>query len=87
MDPATIGTTVAALAAVLALVGLSAQLLRRLRLVPATGPAGARRLALLEALPLDPKRRLLLLRCDGAEVLLLVGGPQDLVVTLPRGAA
>jgi flagellar protein FliO/FliZ len=39
-----------------------------------------RRLALEEALALDPRRRLLLVRCDGRGLLLLTGGTQDAVL-------
>jgi flagellar protein FliO/FliZ len=39
-----------------------------------------RRLGLIEALPLDGRRRLLLIRRDGVEHLLLVGGGGDLVI-------
>jgi len=43
-------------------------------------PMTRRRLAVVESLPIDAKRRLLLVRRDGAEHLLLVGGGADLVV-------
>jgi flagellar biogenesis protein FliO len=39
-----------------------------------------RRLAVVDTLALDPKRQLLIIRRDNVEHLLLVGGPQDLVV-------
>jgi len=39
-----------------------------------------RRLGLVETLPLDNRRRLLLVRRDGVEHLLLIGGGSDLVV-------
>lgn len=41
---------------------------------------GIRRLAVVEALPLDAKRRLVLIRRDDREHLLLLGGEADLVV-------
>ena len=44
----------------------------------ATG--GKRRLAVVEVLPLDAKRRLVLLRRDGAEHLILIGLTGDVVV-------
>jgi flagellar protein FliO/FliZ len=52
-------------------------------------PAPASRLAVEQACVVDGKRRLLLVRCDGQRVLLLTGGPTDLVIPLPaeRGAA
>jgi flagellar protein FliO/FliZ len=39
-----------------------------------------RRLAVVEAMAIDPRRRLHLIRCDEHTVLLLTGGNQDLVV-------
>ena len=64
-----------ALIAVLGLILLLARLLRATGLVPQTG---GQRLRLQEVLALDARRRVILLRCDGREVLLLTGGPQDL---------
>lgn len=46
---------------------------------------GARRLAILEVLPLDGKRRLVLLKRDGVEHLVLLGQQSDLVIE--RGSA
>jgi flagellar protein FliO/FliZ len=43
-------------------------------------PRGGGRLALVEAVALDPRRRLSLVRCDGRHVLVLTGGAQDVVV-------
>ena len=39
---------------------------------------GDGRLAVIQSLALDPRRRLLLVRCDGRDLLLLTGGPQDM---------
>jgi hypothetical protein len=39
-----------------------------------------RRLMLVESMPLDGKRQVLLLRRDGVEHLIMTGGPQDVVV-------
>jgi flagellar protein FliO/FliZ len=41
----------------------------------------ARRLSVLEVLPVDARRRAVLLRCDGRDILVLTGGPQDLVLS------
>jgi flagellar protein FliO/FliZ len=66
--------------------------LRRLVLPWGAGaavPASPSRLAVEATCMLDPKRRLLLIRCDEQRVVLLTGGPADLVVTLlpaPRAA-
>jgi flagellar protein FliO/FliZ len=84
MDPATALTALSALAAVLGLVLAASRLLRRY--APGAVPGGPRRLALLEALPLDARRRLLLVSVDGRAVLLLTGGPQDLAIPLPEAA-
>jgi flagellar protein FliO/FliZ len=65
---------------VIGLIGLFAWLLRRF------GPPGAmrtqkqRRLSIVEILPLDARRRLVLLRRDEAEHLILLGPAQDLVI-------
>ena len=41
---------------------------------------GARRLQIVEQMPLDARRRLVIVRCDGTEHLLLLGVNQDVVV-------
>ena len=66
----------AALAAVVLLVLLSGRVARMTSLVKR---AGGKRLCVAESLAIDARRRLLLVRCDGREVLLLTG-TQDLVV-------
>lgn len=65
-----------ALAAVLALAWILGRAARRGGLAPmgANGRAGGR-LSVQAALALDARRRLLLVRCDGREGLLLTGGP------------
>jgi flagellar protein FliO/FliZ len=75
-----------ALGFVILLITLCAWLARRLGLggrIVARG--GKRRLAILEVLPLDGKRRLVLLKRDGVEHLLLLGAQSDLVIE--RGSA
>ncbi|NHO31819.1 hypothetical protein [Acetobacter fallax] len=72
-------TTVAALVAVLAMILLSRsgwQVLARLR-GPVRNNAG---LALDGSLALDARRRLSVISCHGRKVLLLTGGPSDVVV-------
>jgi flagellar protein FliO/FliZ len=64
-----------ALLFVLGLILLLARLLRATGLAPQTA---GQRLKLQEVLALDARRRVIILRCDGREVLLLTGGPQDL---------
>lgn len=75
--------------AVLALLGIVAWVLRGYfgnRLLPGTGPR-APRLGVIDQVPIDAKRRLVLVRRDQFEHLLLVGGPTDIVVeeTIYRG--
>lgn len=76
LSPATLLTALAALAGVVAALAL---LLRGLR-AAGLGRAAGRRLAVEEAVALDARRRLVLARCDGRGLLLLVGGAQDVVV-------
>ena len=76
-----------ALAAVLALIVAAGWLLRRLiekgilpgTLLPASG-ARSQRLAVVEMRQLDARRRLVLIRRDGVEHLLLLGATQDLLI-------
>jgi len=83
---ATTLTALAALAAVLVLVWLASRAARWGGLAPR--PAGGRRLVVQDALPLDARRRLTLVRCDDRTVLLLTGGAQDVVVgwVLPQSS-
>ena len=65
-----------ALAITLGLVGLAAFVARRFGpewLVRLQRPKAERRLAIIESLPLDPARRLVLVRLDSTERLLLLG--------------
>lgn len=82
MEVTTYLQFVLALVFVLALIGLVAFLVRRFGLAGSVQPpkGGRRRLAVVEALSLDPKRRLLLLRRDGVEHLVLLGGAGEVVV-------
>lgn len=63
-----------ALIFVVGLILLLARLLRATGLAPKTA---GQRLKLQEVLALDARRRVIILSCDGREVLLLTGGPQD----------
>ena len=84
IDPGHWLQAAGALAAVLVLSALLPRGLRAGGLAPRSG----RRLAVQEVLAVDARRRLLLLRCDGREVLLLTGGAQDAVLGwLPRRRA
>lgn len=70
-----------ALVFVVAMIGALAWIVRRFgwanRFV---APAGERRLSVLEVLPIDGKRRLVLLRRDAVEHLVLLGIAGDLVI-------
>jgi flagellar protein FliO/FliZ len=69
----------AALIATLALIGAFAYGARRLGMLQ-PGPAGEKRLKLVESLMLDPRRRLVIVRWDGREHLLLLGPGGDRIV-------
>lgn len=74
---------VAALVFVLALIGLFGFLLRRFGPnagLPVQRRGTARRLGVVEVLPLDARRRLVLVKRDGVEHLLLLGMAEDRVV-------
>ncbi|MDP2294888.1 MAG: flagellar biosynthetic protein FliO [Pseudolabrys sp.] len=72
-----------AFAVVLALIGLTAWLVRRFganRLGGANARGRQPRLAVIDAAPVDGRRRLVLIRRDNVEHLLMIGGPTDVVV-------
>lgn len=70
-----------ALIFVLALIGLLAWLARRFGLAPRVTPEIARgRLAVVEVRSIDAKRRLVLIRRDSVEHLVMLGMNQDLVI-------
>lgn len=70
-----------ALVFVLGLIGLLALVLRRLGYGgPALSRGRQRRLSIVEVAAIDAKRRLVLVRRDGTEHLLLLGTSGDLVV-------
>ena len=69
--------------AVLALIGVAAWLVRRFagnRLGTSTNRARMPRLAVIDAAAIDGRRRLVLVRRDNIEHLLMIGGPTDIVV-------
>jgi flagellar protein FliO/FliZ len=71
-----------ALLFVLGLIGLCAWGAKRLGMTPRVSAASgrARRLAIIEVAAVDAKRRLVLVRRDDREHLLLLGATQDVVV-------
>jgi flagellar protein FliO/FliZ len=78
---------------VLVLIGITAIILKRFggSRMPSSGGGRNRqpRLAVLDSAIVDAKRRLVLIRRDNSEHLLLIGGPSDVVVetNIVRGAA
>ena len=87
MDLAEFARAIFALAVTLGLVGLAAVALRKFgpewmgRLQ--TGTRAKRRLAVVETLVLDPHRRLVLVRCDDQERLILLGEGRVLLSPSP----
>lgn len=75
---------VVALVLVLALIALTVWLMRRFgegRIASSAGGRGRQqRLAVLDSATVDARRRLVLIRRDNAEHLILIGGPTDVVV-------
>src|SRR4051795_4820791 len=72
-----------AFVAVLGLIGLAAWLVRRFagnRLGASTNRGRMPRLAVIDAAAVDGRRRLVLVRRDNVEHLLMIGGPTDIVV-------
>lgn len=76
---------VLALAAVVGLIAGAAWIARRSGLAGGRlGQRGKRRLSIVESLGVDSRRRLVLIRRDDTEHLLLIGGGSDLLIEQPR---
>ena len=81
MDVGSYFRFVVALAFVLALIGAMAWLARRFGFAPPSRlPGQPRRLQVVETLAVDARRRLVLVRRDQTEHLILVGGANELTV-------
>lgn len=81
MDFLEIGRFAGGLALVLGLIALCAVAARRFGFVPAARARGQQaRLGIVESAALDPKRRLVLVRRDGREHLLLLAPNRELVI-------
>lgn len=87
MDYATYLRFLAALAFVLLLIWLATWVVRRLGLVRALPRSGAaRRLSVIEIAAVDAKRKLVLIRRDQTEHLVLLGPTSEVVVESAIGA-
>jgi len=86
MDNETLLRAFLALVLVLGLIGLVARGARRFGLAPRTIVARNKRLTVLEITPLDAKNRLVLVRRDDIEHLLLVGSAQNLLIETVAGS-
>lgn len=75
---ASLLAALAALGFVIGLIWLGGRALRLARTV--TGSRAGQRLRVIDSLALGPRKRLLLIQCDGKEFLLLTGGTQDLML-------
>jgi flagellar protein FliO/FliZ len=82
IDTATYAQFVLALVFVLALIGILAAIARRLGLgeIHTGKPNQGRRLAVVEVRALDAKRKLVLLRRDGVEHLILIGPANETLI-------
>ncbi len=81
MEPTSYFRFLAALVFVLALMGGLWLILRRLGIAgPQTTPAGKRRLKVIESIPLDPRRRAVLLQRDNTQHLVILGPTGETVV-------
>src|SRR4051794_5009795 len=76
---------------VLALIGLTAWLVRRFGANRLSGSSRGRqpRLAVIDAASVDSRRRLVLIRRDNVEHLMMIGGPNDVIIepNIVRAAA
>ncbi len=81
MIAAEIIRVIFALMAVIGLIGLGALALRKAGLLTASGGfVRKRRLALVETLALDARRRLAIIKCDGAEHLVILGPNSETLI-------
>ena len=93
MDLSDLARAIFALALTLGIIGLAAVALRRFgpdAIARIARPKRERRLAVVENLVLDPTRRIVLVSCDGQEMLLLLGEGRVLaegVAPAPQDAA
>ena len=84
-DPTSIATYVGAFIFVIALIGIGAWILKGMLAKSGNKSGGflrgrARRLGVVEAANVDGRRKLILVRRDDTEHLIMTGGPVDVVV-------
>lgn len=80
-EPSTILTAVIAFVVVLALIAATAWLVRRFGVARLGGGRGRQpRLAVIDGASIDGRRKLIIIRRDNVEHLLMIGGPSDVVV-------
>ena len=79
MSFSTIAVALGALAIVVTVLAITHHLATRFKL-PQRLTGTAPTIAIELSLALDPRRRLLLIKCEGRQLLLLTGGPQDLLI-------
>ncbi len=81
-DLSMVKQMVVALSAILALIGVIALLLKRFGSARLGGLGRGRqpRLAVIAIAPLDSRRKLVIVRRDAIEHLLMIGGPNDVLI-------
>jgi flagellar protein FliO/FliZ len=80
IDPHQLMKFAAALVFVLALMGLLAAALRRFNNLPSLSAPKQKRLKIIESLPLDARRRLVILQRDSRQHLVILGATGETVI-------
>jgi hypothetical protein len=73
-------------AALVAVAVIMRKMMRGPGLTTLFAPKSQKRIEVIEQAPIDTKRRLVLIRRDGVEHLLMIGGPVDIVIESGIGA-
>lgn len=73
-------------AAVVAVAVIMRKMMRAPSLTMLFAPKTQKRIDVIEQTPIDAKRRLVLIRRDGVEHLLMIGGPVDVIIESGIGA-
>lgn len=81
MDFADLSRVLLAFVAVIGFIGLAAFAVRRFGLADGVNSlARERRLSVVESLPVDARRRAVIIRCDGREHLVLIGQSGEMLI-------